>query len=122
MRWLVVVWIVLSVLVAAEGKAVATESRAIVDCRDTMGQEFRLDALAENPLVVVAFLGLECPLARLYSQRLNGLRQEFGPRGVAFVALSANRHDTFEGMREFAKDLTFPMLHDDTGRTVKEFA
>ncbi len=121
MRWLILAWIVLSVTVAADSRAIAAESRTIVGCRDAMGQEFRLDAPAESPLVVVAFLGLECPLARRYSQRLNELREEFGPRGVAFVALSANRHDTFEATRAFAKGLNFPLLYDDAGRMVEEF-
>jgi peroxiredoxin len=122
MRWLVLAWIVVGVIAAAEDKTIAAESKTIVGCRDASGQEFQLDALAEDPLVVVAFLGLECPLARLYSHRLNELREEFGPRGVAFVAVSANRHDTFEAMREFAKGLNFPMLHDEAGRVVEEFA
>ena len=37
---------------------------------DIHGRDRSLDELADKPLVVVAFLGTECPLARLYAPRL----------------------------------------------------
>ena len=40
--------------------------------------------------VVVAFLGTECPLAKLYAPRLAELAKELPKDKVAFVAIDAN--------------------------------
>ena len=45
--------------------------------KDFRGQSHSLDELKDNKLVVVAFLGTECPLAKLYGPRLAKLAAEF---------------------------------------------
>src|SRR5262249_16253524 len=61
-----------------------------------------------------AFLGNECPLARLYGTRLVELHREFAPRGVAFVGVNSNRHDRAADIARFARaqHLSFPLLQD----------
>ena len=56
---------------------------------------------------VVAFLGVECPLARLYAQRLNELKAEF-PQ-VEFRAYAPNRQDSVEEVAELQQFLDFPI-------------
>src|SRR5690242_2692955 len=56
---------------------------------------------------VVVFLGVECPLARLYAQRLNGLKAEF-PQ-VEFRAYAPNRQDSVEEIAELQQFLDFPI-------------
>src|SRR3569832_2567591 len=43
--------------------------------------------------VVIAFLGVDCPLAKNYAPRLNDLSAEFGKDGVAFIGINANVQD-----------------------------
>src|SRR5262249_49108233 len=64
------------------------------------------------------FLGVECPLAKLYGPRLAELEREFGPRGVAFVAVDANEHDSTDDLARFRREcgLTFPFLKDPGSR------
>src|SRR5438128_517897 len=61
--------------------------------KDYRGKERSLDGLKDSKLVVLAFLGTECPLAKLYAPRLAALEKEFGPKGVAFLGLNANSQD-----------------------------
>jgi peroxiredoxin len=82
-------------------------------------QEFRGDSHAlvdarDRKLVVLAFLGVECPLAAQYAPRLAELARSFGPKGVAFYAIDANRQDGAMAMGRFANanDLPFPFLKD----------
>lgn len=56
---------------------------------------------------VVAFLGVECPLAGLYARRLNELRIEF-PQ-IQFTAFAPNLHDSDAEVAEFQERLDFPI-------------
>ena len=42
----------------------------------------------DEPWVVVAFLGTECPLAKLYGSRLEDLRTAYAGKQVAFLGIS----------------------------------
>ncbi|MBX3412915.1 MAG: redoxin domain-containing protein [Pirellulales bacterium] len=88
---------------------------------DFRGTEHSLDALADKKLVVVAFLGTECPLAKLYAPRLAALAEEYGPQGVAFLGIDSNRQDAVTEMNHYARDakLNFPLLKD-TGNVVAD--
>src|SRR5262245_49815604 len=71
--------------------------------RDYRGAEHRLGDWRDKRFVVVAFLGVECPLAKLYARRLADIEKQYGPRGVAVVGIDANQHDTLRDLRLFAR-------------------
>jgi cytochrome oxidase Cu insertion factor (SCO1/SenC/PrrC family) len=50
--------------------------------RDQYGKPHALADYAAQKIVVIAFLGNECPLARLYATRLNDLSAEYAVKGV----------------------------------------
>ena len=79
------------------------------------GKDVGLADLKDNKLVVVLFLGTECPLARLYAPRLSELATQYAEQGVAVVGIDSNLQDTAEEIAEYAKEhkLTFPVLKDD---------
>ena len=81
---------------------------------DHRGHIHRLADYADSSLVVVAFLGTECPLARLYAPRLVELADEYAPRGVQFIGIDSNQQDTLEKIAAFARrnELNFPLLKD----------
>src|SRR6516165_5852953 len=82
--------------------------------RDHRGAERKLSDWGEQRLVVVAFLGVDCPLAKLYARRLNEIVQEFGPRGVAVIGINSNQHDQVRDIARFARahEVAFPLLKD----------
>ena len=84
---------------------------ALPDCH---GKAWTLPPAAERPLVVVAFVGPDCPIARLYAGRLGELAGEFGPRGVAFVGVASNPQDTPPALARYAATyrVPFPILMD----------
>ncbi|MBL9123376.1 MAG: redoxin domain-containing protein [Planctomycetaceae bacterium] len=69
---------------------------------DVHGQPRSLAALGEQRLLVVAFMGIECPLAKIYAPRLAQLASEYEGRGVAFVAVDSNDQDALTEMAAFA--------------------
>ncbi|MBI2824315.1 MAG: redoxin domain-containing protein [Planctomycetia bacterium] len=81
---------------------------------DFHGQPYNLADSAKGKIVVVAFLGTECPLAKLYAPRLAELAKEFEPKGVVFVGVNANRQDSVTEISSYARvhDIQFPILKD----------
>ncbi|MFV0445909.1 MAG: redoxin domain-containing protein [Planctomycetaceae bacterium] len=65
-------------------------------------------------LMVLCFLGTECPLAKLYGPRLQLLAEKYRERGVRFVGINSNRQDSIEDIRRYVADsgLTFPQAKD----------
>jgi peroxiredoxin len=82
--------------------------------RDTYGRPVSLGDLAGSRLVVVAFLGIDCPLVRLYGPRLEVLSQAYNQEEVGFIGINANKQDTPTRLGAFAKryGLKFPILKD----------
>ena len=58
------------------------------------GTPWSLDDVENADAVVVAFLGTECPLAKLYGPRLTELQNQFTDQGVAFVGINSNSQDS----------------------------
>ena len=90
---------------------------------DVRGQPHSLDDLADKQLVVIAFLGTECPLAKLYGTRLARLHEAYGPQGVAFVAINSNVHDSLAEIAAYARThgIEFPVLKDPGNRVADQF-
>src|SRR4051794_27089615 len=91
--------------------------------RDHRGAERKLSDWREQRLVIVAFLGVDCPLAKLYTRRLNEIAAEFSPRGVAVIGINSNQHDQVRDIARFARvhEITFPVLKDADNRVADLF-
>ncbi|HCS51557.1 MAG TPA: thiol-disulfide isomerase [Planctomycetaceae bacterium] len=87
------------------------------------GVNWSLSEVPADHLVVVAFLGTECPLARLYGQRLQELQTEFQDRGVVVVGIDANVQDSLTEIIAFVArhHLTIPILKDTGNRVADQF-
>ena len=82
--------------------------------RDPLGQSHALNDLQDKPVVVLVFLGTECPLAKLYGPRLAKLAEEYEPRGAAFLGINSNRQDSNSEITAYARrhGIGFPILKD----------
>src|SRR5438132_3412037 len=82
--------------------------------RDYRGAERSLQDFANHELMVLAFTGTECPVAKLYAPRLAELAKEYGPKGVAFIGINANQQDSISAIGQYAKTygLSLPILKD----------
>ena len=91
-------------------------AKPTVDFRlqDHRGAWHTLDEARDRKVVVLAFLGTECPLAEAYAPRLAELARDFGKRGVAFFGVDANQQDGPVAIGRFAEKhgLPFPILKD----------
>ncbi len=108
----------------AERKTLPDKPIASFTLRDFRGATHALDDYADKKLVVVVFLGTDCPLANRYATRLAELVKEFAPKGVAFLGIDANRHDSIAKIAQLAKDhkVSFPILKDVGNTVADQFA
>lgn len=100
---------------------VQAESPIDLSSLELLGAQRRVELLeellGEGP-AVVAFLGVECPLAKRYAARLNDLQADYADRGVKVVGVVSNHQDSLEEIARFARerDLDYPVFKDPGAR------
>ena len=82
--------------------------------QDYRGREYALSEFEESEILVVAFLGTECPLAKLYGPRLQELAEQFSKQQVSFIAVNSNVQDSITELSAYARrhGLKMPVLKD----------
>ncbi|MFO0946242.1 MAG: redoxin domain-containing protein [Planctomycetota bacterium] len=90
---------------------------------DFRGKQVALSDYTDQKAVVVAFLGTECPVAKLYVPRLVELAKTYADRGVAFLAVDSNQQDSIAELAAFARNysLNFPLLKDPSNLVADQF-
>jgi len=117
---------------AADGPAVPTLALGATapdfDLPGVDGKRYSLASFEDAKVLVLVFTANHCPTAQAYEERIEKLRADFAPRGVAVVLVSPNDPlalrldeqgytdlgDTLEEMKLRAKDRgwTMPYLYD----------
>ncbi len=98
------------------------------------GQIHKLSDYAASPVLAIIFTCNHCPIASIYETRIQKLADEYGPKGVAVVAIqpndpnalrvdeldSADTNDTLDEMkiRVRYKHLRYPYLYDGETQSV----
>lgn len=90
---------------------------------DYRGRARSLSEWSDAKLIVVAFLGTECPLATLYAPRLSELEARWAAKGVAFVGINSNQQDSITEVGNYAQryGIKFPILKDPANKIADQF-
>src|SRR5262245_46822470 len=82
--------------------------------QDHRGKAYSLSELKDKPIVVLAFLGVECPLAKQYGAQLGKLAKEYQDKNVAFLGIDPNSQDSLTQLAAFVRqhEIEFPVLKD----------
>lgn len=104
-------------------KPIALGSQA-PDFRNLPGVDGRPYALADfkgKKALVIVFSCNHCPYVQAYEDRINAIARDYGPKGIALIAINANDtknypDDNFDEMvkRAEARGFVFPYVRDDT--------
>lgn len=78
------------------------------------GKRFELAAKPSDEVTVICFLGVECPLAKLYGGRLQQISEQYSRNGARFIGLNSNRQDSAEELAHFVAEqkIEFPFGKD----------
>ena len=102
------------------------------------GKVHRLSDYAASPVLAVVFMCNHCPIAQMYETRVQKLADDYGPRGVAVVAIQPNdpkaieigeldSSDVSDSLPEMKiraewKKLRYPYLYDgDTQKVARAY-
>lgn len=116
-------WAVLALLMVVGGEAVGADlpdDRGVgqrvanFTLNDVTGAPVTLYGFWGKRAVVLAFLGTDCPVGNLYAPRLAELNQAYKDKGVVFLGINANAHETVDQVAQHAKEhgIDFPVLKD----------
>lgn len=111
----VVVAIVPAVAVAAPADSMPMPARvANFSLPDQNLKTHELYALKDSKAVVIVTQGVGCPISRNVNPALIKLQTEYAAKGVEFLLLNPNAHDTRDAIVEEAKEFgfTMPVLMD----------
>ncbi|MEM7785115.1 MAG: redoxin domain-containing protein [Planctomycetota bacterium] len=99
-------------LLPADDSKSNPEKLPVFQLRDARGKDWTSEELVGSKATVIVFLGVECPLVKLYAQKLNRLLNDFP--GVSVVGINSNRHDSITEIEAFEKEtnVAFPILKD----------
>lgn len=113
-------WALTSIATAAPGRV--GNKVDDFELRDYRGKTWRLSDFKDR-VVVVAFLGTECPLVKLYGSRLAEIEREYRKRSVAFIGINSNVQDSITEIAAYARryKIEFPILKDVGNRVAKAF-
>jgi peroxiredoxin len=92
------------------------------------GRTVALEDFATSPALLIAFVCNHCPFVKHILDEFVAFARDFGPRGLAVVAISSNdvaRYpaDSPEEMTRIAagKGFTFPYLYDESQEVAKAY-
>ena len=60
------------------------------DLPDSYGKRHQLNEYRNSPILAVVWTCTHCPYAQLYEDRIQKLYEDYGPKGVALVAINPN--------------------------------
>jgi peroxiredoxin/mono/diheme cytochrome c family protein len=91
--------------------------------KDAADRSWSLSDFRTKKAVVIVFIGTECPINNAYMPRLVELHKTYEPRGVGFLAINANSHDTVTRLAAHTKEyaLPFPVLKDPANTVADQF-
>ena len=71
----------------------------------TSGRSHTLYGYQGRKAIVLVFLGNECPVGNLYVPRLIELNREFRKKGVVFLGINSNAHETGSRRRQVSSPM-----------------
>ncbi len=85
------------------------------------GKDVQLFSFAGKKGAVLVFLGVDCPVGNQYMPRLSELAKTYEAKGIVFLGINSNAHETAEQVAGHAREfgLNFPVLKD-TGNKVAD--
>ena len=90
---------------------------------DSTGKKLALSDFSDAKVVVVVFMGTQCPIGNAYVPDLNDLSKRFRDKHVQVIGVNSNLSDSADSIATHVKEfkVTFPVLVDNDQLAVDLF-
>lgn len=81
---------------------------------DTSGAEQSFDKLKGKNGAVLVFLSAQCPVVKLYNERINEIAAAYEAKGIKFIGINSNATESLDWVKSNATEVgyKFPVLID----------
>jgi peroxiredoxin len=81
---------------------------------DVNGTEQSFDKLKGEKGTVIIFLSAQCPVVKLYNERINEIAAAYESKGIKFIGINSNSTESLEWVKSDAAEVgyKFPLLID----------
>jgi peroxiredoxin len=80
---------------------------------DTTGTEKNFNDLKGKNGTIVVFLSVQCPVVKVYNERLNKVVEDYSAKGINFIGINSNYTETPEKVKTHTEEnYKFPVLID----------
>jgi len=80
---------------------------------DISGKTQSLSQLKGKNGAVVIFLSAQCPVVRMYNERINQIAKDYAAKGINFIGINSNVSESPDAVKTHAElNYEFPMLMD----------
>ena len=92
------------------------------------GKKYSLSTFDDKRIVILLFMANRCPTARVYTDRLKSIQNEYGPKSVQLIGLNSDNQYFFStealskmlGISE-ERNFNFPYLKDEDQSVAKNY-
>ena len=107
---------------------IGQEAPTFTDLPGADGKRYSLSTFDDKQIVILLFMANRCPTARVYTERLKSIQNEYGPKGVQLLAINSDNQYFFstEALSKMIgiadeRDFNFPYLKDEDQSVAKNY-
>lgn len=80
---------------------------------DTSGKTVSFNDLKGKNGAVVVFLSAQCPVVKMYNERINQIAADYAAKGISFIGINSNSTESLDLVKSHgAENYKFPVLID----------
>lgn len=96
--------------------------------RGVDGKEYSMSSFDDKEILILLFIANRCPTARVYTERLKSIQDDYGSKGAQLVGINSDNQyffalESMPSMRSVAdeRDFNFPYLKDSDQSVAKNY-
>jgi peroxiredoxin len=107
---------------------IGQKAPSFTDLSGVDGKKYSLSTFDDKQLVILLFMANRCPTARVYTDRLKAIQNEYGPKDVQLVGINSDNQYFFstEALSKMIgvadeRNYNFPYLKDEDQSVAKNY-
>jgi peroxiredoxin len=107
---------------------IGQKAPSFIDLLGIDGKKYSLSNFDDKQIVILLFMANRCPTARVYTDRLESIQNEYGPKSVQLVGINSDNQyffstEALSQMIGIAKErrFNFPYLKDEDQQVAKNY-